>query len=365
MKNTRTDYHRIVIQESPLIDLRAPVEFSKGSVPNACNLPILEDEERHRVGTCYKQRGQEAAIKLGHSIVSGEKKQGRIEAWTNFILNNPGALIFCSRGGLRSQLAQSWIKEHSDIEIDRLGQGYKGFRNYLIEQLDPTHISSQPILLGGRTGSGKTILLKQLKNHIDLEHIAHHRGSAFGRFLTEQPTQINFENALATAIIKHRKRDYKAIVVEDEGSYIGKRYIPLPLAAFLNSGPIVLLEESIERRIEITYDEYVCKAQEEYQQFYGQDQGVNQWLAAMHRNVERIKKRLGSERFSKVKQVLDQAHTKQGDSGSPEDHKRWVSLLICEYYDPMYDYQLKNNNHPLLFKGDADAVLEYLNTLES
>lgn len=81
MRNNSADYQQILLSGAPLFDVRAPVEFSRGSFPGAVNLPLMDDVERTQVGTCYKQHGQEAAIALGHRLVSGELKQARIDAW--------------------------------------------------------------------------------------------------------------------------------------------------------------------------------------------------------------------------------------------------------------------------------------------
>ena len=95
----------LFLKKTPLIDVRAPVEFKEGSLPYSINLPIMNDEERHLIGTCYKTHGQEAAIKLGHELVSGSIKEERITSWVNFLSQNPTAEVFCFRGGMRSQIS--------------------------------------------------------------------------------------------------------------------------------------------------------------------------------------------------------------------------------------------------------------------
>src|SRR5690606_18901553 len=99
-----SDYKRIFLQDLPLIDTRAPIEFAKGAFPAAINLPLMTDSERQKVGTCYKQQGQQAAIELGHSLVRGKIKDERVAAWADFARANPQGLLYCFRGGLRSQI---------------------------------------------------------------------------------------------------------------------------------------------------------------------------------------------------------------------------------------------------------------------
>ncbi|MEN8255915.1 MAG: tRNA 2-selenouridine(34) synthase MnmH, partial [Verrucomicrobiota bacterium] len=196
---TTKDFKRIVLDDIPLIDVRAPIEFESGAFPTAVNLPLMNNEERHLVGIRYKEKGNAAAVKLGHELVGGEVKQERIAAWAEQIKHRPDTMLYCFRGGQRSKISQQWIAEETGTVIPRLEGGYKAFRNYLLEQLDPANQNPVPVILGGRTGTGKTILLQQLENAVDLEAIANHRGSSFGRFTTPQPCPIDFENSLAWA----------------------------------------------------------------------------------------------------------------------------------------------------------------------
>ena len=91
------------------IDVREPVEFSKGALPTSTNLPILLDEERELVGKAYKKLGGQSATELGHAIVKDKIKDQRIKGWLDFIEENPSAHLYCARGGQRSEIAQSWI----------------------------------------------------------------------------------------------------------------------------------------------------------------------------------------------------------------------------------------------------------------
>ena len=126
-----------------------------------------------------------------------------------------------------------------------------------MEHLESDWLKSTPLVLGGRTGSGKTLLLHQLENIVDLEAIANHRGSSFGRFINPQPTQIDFENRLAWALIQHEHIGHTWMVVEDEGRHVGCRYLPLPLVEHFAEADVVLLETPLAERTQITFDEYV------------------------------------------------------------------------------------------------------------
>ncbi|MFN2355274.1 MAG: tRNA 2-selenouridine(34) synthase MnmH [Desulfopila sp.] len=359
------DFYGIVTQDVPLIDVRAPVEFGTGSFPTAVNLPVLDDEDRHCVGVCYKQRGREAAFDLAYNRVGGNLRQQRIAAWMRYHKEHPNAVMYCFRGGMRSTTAQQWFMEVTGAPIVRLQGGYKALRRYLLETLSPDNVRAEPVVLGGRTGVGKTVLLNHLPGSIDLEGLAHHRGSTFGAHLSPQPSQIDFENRLACALIKHRHKGFSHIFLEDEGNYIGGRYIPHELAGYFKRDSMVLLESPLAQRVKLTYEEYVLDAQRDYERMYGREKGVELWLDWMHSRMYRIRKRLGGERLKRVVQLLDDAHGRQCDSGEAGDHRRWIELLLTEYYDPMYDYQIIKSGRTIDFQGGFAEVLEYLQKIES
>ena len=166
---------------SPSIDLRSPKEFKKGTIPNSVNLPILNDDEYHEIGKTFRSKGRKAAIDLGYKIISDVKKAERIESWIKYINSHDNCFIFCFRGGLRSKIAYNWIKQEG-VSVERLEFGYKNYRQkVLMMHQDIKNYMERWIILGGYTGSGKTDLIKNYKQSIDLESIANHRGSAFGK----------------------------------------------------------------------------------------------------------------------------------------------------------------------------------------
>ncbi|MDG6778595.1 tRNA 2-selenouridine(34) synthase MnmH [Thiomicrorhabdus sp. zzn3] len=351
------DFKPIVLNHTPLIDVRAPVEFNQGAFSTATNLPLMNDEERQKVGLCYKQHGHEAAVKLGHKLVNEQVREPRIQAWIDFIDAHPGALLYCFRGGMRSKIAQQWLRDHNR-SIVRLKGGYKAFRRYLIDRLDSvpdvfTQKGIQPIVLAGRTGSGKTQVLQQVHNTIDLEGLAHHRGSAFGRHATPQPTQINFENTLAMAFIRFLETQAQHLIIEDEGRNIGTVNLSKGLFEFLKSGERIVLETPLDERIAITLDEYVRQAQQEYA-------SIDDWQAFMQSALARIQKRLGGERYQRVATQFNDALQQQRQTGSTEFHRSWIKTLLLEYYDPMYDYQMQKRQHKVTFSGSKEEVIEYL-----
>ena len=353
-----SDFRSIVLNNTPLIDVRAPVEFEKGAFPHAVNLPLMSNEERHVVGIKYKEEGNAEAVRLGHELVSGETKEVRIKAWTDFITSHSDAMLYCFRGGQRSQISQEWLAQNGR-EIVRLKGGYKAFRNWLMQETERAVKHFKPIVLGGRTGSGKTILLNKLENAIDLEGLANHRGSSFGRDVTPQPTLIDFENALAYALIQKLSQGFEHLVFEDEGKCVGRLYLPKILVEHFSKAPLVILETATEERIEITFEEYVSKAHEKYKDVYG-GAYLKVWTEDMQEAMKRIQKRLGGQRYKIVCEIFEDAVKEQKKNGSLEGYKVWIAYLLSEYYDPMYDYQIEKNASRVLFRGTAEEIEGYL-----
>ena len=357
------DFKSIVLSKTTLLDVRAPVEFKKGAFLNATNLPIMNDEERHLVGICYKNQGNKKAIELGHSLVSADIKEERITAWINFIDANPSALLYCFRGGQRSKIAQEWLHVRGR-EIVRLKGGYKAFRTFLINELKESTNHFNPIILGGRTGSGKTIVLKKMPNSIDLEDLANHRGSSFGSRLSAQPMQIDFENNLAYELIQKIEDGFKTLVFEDEGKHVGNAFMPENLISTTLNAPLIILDTLIEERVEITLDEYVIQAQEAYIKA-GFDSALEEWSKNIQDAMSRITRRLGSEKYTKVSSIFESALNEQKRSGSYDGYREWVKFLLEEYYDPMYDYQIQKRSHMVSFRGDAQEIQNYIEKLSS
>jgi len=350
-------FRNIVLENRPLIDVRAPVEFDKGAFPTAVNLPLMNDKERHLIGIRYKEQGNASAVQLGKELV-GPVKQKRVKAWRDFVQEHPDAYLYCFRGGQRSQISQAWLKE-AGITIPRLKGGYKAFRSFLMQESERISSEADTLIIGGRTGSGKTLLIHQIKNSIDLERLANHRGSSFGRFISSQPSQINFEDALGYALIQHEAKGDKALVIEDESHNIGRVYIPKPIFDNFRKGGLILLKTPMQERVEITFDEYVTQALETYAKYYG-DKGSKVWFDDANAGLDRIKKRIGRERYVAIKTAFWDAYAEQGRTSETSQHKGWIEKLLRDYYDPMYDYQIEKSEMPIIFEGSSEEILAYL-----
>ncbi|WP_448089757.1 tRNA 2-selenouridine(34) synthase MnmH [Pseudomonas azerbaijanoccidentalis] len=354
-----TDYRDIFLNDRPMMDARAPIEFSKGSFPGVINLPLMNDHERQRIGTCYKQHGQQAAIELGHQLVSGDVKAERIQAWAEFARAHPDGLLYCFRGGLRSQIVQQWLKNEAGIDYPRVGGGYKAMRTFLLETVDQAVTQCDFVLLGGMTGTGKTEVLTQLSNGLDLEGYANHRGSSFGKRATGQPSNIDFENRLAVDVLKKRARGLEQFVLEDESRAVGSCALPLPLYQGMQRFPMVWLEDSLQGRVERILRDYVVDLCAEFIAVHG-DEGFTLFSERLLESLNNVQKRLGGERHQRMLILMEQALLEQGRSGAVDLHRGWIEGLLVEYYDPMYAFQREKKGARIEFAGEQRAVLEYL-----
>ncbi len=364
MRADTQDYLQLFVDDIPLIDTRAPVEFARGAFPNAVNLPLMTDDERAAVGTCYKEQGQRAAINLGHQLVNGETKTRRVNAWLAQAHQYPNGYLYCFRGGLRSQICQQWLHE-AGLDYPRVTGGYKAMRQFLLTSLEQICREQTFLVLAGHTGSAKTDLLTETPDAVDLEGIANHRGSAFGKRADGQPSQIDFENRLIIAMLRHQHRHPgKPIVLEDESRLIGRCALPHVLRETMAKAPLIQLQSDLESRIEHSYVNYILRKSAEWQQHAGETQGFELFIEDLRDSLFRVRKRLGGERYAAVSEQLESAILAHRN-GDATEHRVWIRSLLQDYYDPMYDYQGQAHAQRVVFKGTADAVRKFLKSLQN
>lgn len=343
---TERDLEGLLARDTPFLDVRSPGEHERGSVPGSCNLPLLTDDERRRVGIAYKARGAEAALALGHELVSGERRRERERQWLAFARTHPDAWIYCWRGGARSEIVQRWLRDLG-AELPRVPGGFKALRHVCLGVLARAPRHGHWVVVGGRTGSGKTALIAPLPHAIDLEALACHRGSAFGAEETPQPPPVTFDAALACAVLRHR---HDTIVVEDESRTIGRLALPEGWHARMQQAPVALLEVPLDARVVNIEREYVALPL---------SRGVD--AARLHARyadaVRRIERRLGGQRAREVREALERGFA----TGA---HGDWIERLLIWYYDPMYDHQLAGKRQRVVVQGGPAAVREYLQGLE-
>jgi tRNA 2-selenouridine synthase len=295
-------------EQLPLVDARSEGEFAQSHIPGAINIPILNNAERIQVGTLYKQAGPEKATLKGFELVGPRFHLIQREALRNF--PNKKVMLYCWRGGMRSQIL-SWLLTQVGFEVYRLAGGYKTYRTFTFNEVRKPY----PLLvLGGKTGAAKTVLLQKLKERgeqvVDLEGLANHKGSSFGAIgLPGQPTVEQFENLLAEQLRKIQPD--RAIWVENESRRIGRIILPDPFFLQMTQSPRIEIEKTDTERIAHITREYA---------------GLDQ--VELSDAVLRLQKRLGGDR---TKQAVEAIQANQ-----PEI---WIPILL-QYYDKTYSYDL-------------------------
>jgi len=358
--DNQPDFTELFLNDVPLMDTRAPGEFSQGGFPSAINLPLMTDDERARVGTCYKHSGQEAAIKLGHKLVSGKTKEARIQQWISHITKHPEGYLYCFRGGLRSHTVQQWLKD-TGYHYPLIQGGYKVLRRFLIDTLDQQSSDKRFVVLSGRTGTGKTRILNQLPGQFDLEHHANHRGSSFGRHVSPQPTQINFEHQITIDLMKNNN---DIVYVEDESQVIGSVHIPDSLLASLNNSKIIVIEKSMKQRIDVVIEDYVIDLSQQFRSKHDEEEGFIKYADYMLSGTDRIRKRLGGLMHQQVKSQMTTALEQQIKHNDLSAHRIWIANLLSHYYDKMYDYQLSRKQERVIgvSNGDPEEIMQIVKT---
>ena len=348
---TLTEFSAILKAGTPLLDVRSPGEFARGAIPGAINLPILDDDQRHAIGIHYKQAGKTAAVNFGHQLISGEIKESRLKSWIDFFDRNPTGKIYCFRGGLRSNITKEWLSKEG-VNTCIIKGGYKALRQHCISELERISLHSKLIIIGGKTGASKTQLVNNLKHSVDLEGIANHRGSAFGNRLSPQPTQINFEIQVAIDLLKAERSRNSAIFIEDESSSIGSLGLPRSLFNRMQNSPLALIEATLEDRVDKIFTDYIVS---NYNDYYSSDSENSLALFStfLTTSLERIKKRLGAENYEKIKKQMNSISTPPNTSDAMESHRQWITTLLTEYYDPMYEYQLEKKLYRIVFRGNS------------
>lgn len=330
--------------QHPVIDVRSPGEYRHAHLPGAYNLPLFTDEERATVGTAYKQKSREQAIKIGLDFFAPKMRKMIEEA--EALLENPKdspvinretnpshktLLLYCWRGGMRSA-AVAWLLDLYGYKIYTLAGGYKKFRNYV---LDTFRLPFRLNILGGFTGSGKTEILKELVKYnekiIDLEEIACHKGSAFGNIgLPPQPTQEMFENILALQLRNLSCRNQSVpemgspvnslpsvpIWLEDESQRIGQLNIPNDLWNQMRRAPVFFLDIPFEERLRHITEEYGTLDKER-----------------MLDAIGRITNRLGGLEANRAIQYLKEGNLVES------------FRILLKYYDKWYQKGLHNREN--------------------
>ena len=291
----------------PVVDVRSPSEYHHAHIAGAVNIPLFDDEERAAVGTTYVQVGRNEAVLQGLNL-AGKKMRSLCEA--ALALKSEQLLIHCWRGGMRSQ-AMAWLFETVGLRCFVLEKGYKAFRRKVLDEMA---MPRELRILSGYTGSGKTEILAALKKSgqqvIDLEELAHHRGSAFGALGQQaQPATEHFENLLFAAL--QNTDSTQPLWLEDESVNIGKVQIT---PAFFEQ-----MKHAKTLQIKVSQPVRIQRLLREYGNFDRSE------LSAA---INKLSKRMGSE---KCKQAL---------ALCAEGQLAQTAKILLDYYDKAYEFQI-------------------------
>jgi len=327
------------------VDVRSPVEFAAGHIPGAINVPLFSDNERSEVGIIYKNIGQSDAKTHGLSIVS-PKLPSMISQIGELVPPDGSVIVYCWRGGMRSQSIVH-ILNMMNIPANQLIGGYKAHRRYVLNSLEQINFPGPMVVFSGSTGIGKTLLLNLLANRgfpvIDLEGLANHRGSVFGQVgLGTSTTTPNFEAGLLCKLQEFHLSPY--LLVECESKRIGKAYIPDIFYQEMQKGKKILIEASIEKRVNRLMLEYLDLSETNRQEIINSLQTLNN--------------RLGKK---KIASLLD--------AFSANKVEEVIMTLLTDYYDPLYGYhKTDKSKFDLVVNADdlnqaAVKIADYLNKL--
>ena len=303
-------------QHELVVDVRAPIEFQKGHIAHAINVPLFEDSERAEIGTLYKHQGKDTAVERGLEIVS--PKMINFVNQVKALAKDRKVFVYCFRGGMRSN-SFAWLMNTAGLDACILEGGHKAYRNYILDFFEQER---KIVLLGGGTGSGKTEILKELAKTtlqtIDLEGLAHHKGSAFGTINEpkQNPQQI-FESELFEQLRFSKPKEW--LILEDESQTIGYNKIPHGLWLRMLEAPIIKLEIPFELRVQKLVEDYTT---------------VN--INALKDCVLKITQQLGMLNTQKCLQYLD------------ENNLSDVARLTLLYYDKTYNHGYKNKEQRII-----------------
>lgn len=300
------------------IDVRTPKEFEEDTIPNAINIPLFSNEERAVVGKLYSQESREDAFKKGLDFVS-EKLPKLLDSVSKY--KNKKLVVFCWRGGMRSK-SLAGLLTGLDYDVTQLVGGYKAYRNYILERFQDYKLRSKLVVLNGLTGAGKTEILRQFPNNLDLEDLAQHRSSILGSVGLKPRTQKMFDSLLFKRL--EELKDEKFVLIEGEAKKIGNVQMPKFLYETLKEGVQVKIVASFEDRIKRLVKEYSKNKGE------------------LAEKIKLMRKRVGNDK--KIRKWLEMLKENKFEELAAE--------ILEDYYDPLYKYSVDSLDYDCVIEKD-------------
>ncbi|WPM32802.1 tRNA 2-selenouridine(34) synthase MnmH [Hydrogenobacter sp. T-2] len=313
------------LEDKVLVDIRSPSEYQEFHIPGAINLPLFEDEEKRLIGLIYRRDGVDRAKHLGYEIAES-KLEGLLKSFRDLKERYRHVVVYCWRGGLRSQELCK-VLQSMGVEVLRIEGGYRAYREFILREMERILEGKSFIVLAGKTGVGKTRILRKLKEEgytvVDLEGLAKDRGSAFGKMgIRERVSQKMFDTLLYESLLR---AESDLIFTEDESRAIGNIHLPEAFWRKKEEGVYVEIEASLEKRVKNLLEEYTK---------------FEDWQEEAKESLLRIRRYLGERNYSLALELL-----------SKERVEEFAEFLIREYYDKTY----KPHKHPS-FRLTCDQI---------
>lgn len=296
-------------ENSILIDTRTPKEYEYSHIPKAINMPILSNDERHIIGLLYKKNGSKAAIEKGKEIFL-PKVEEYLAKFKQFKTKN--IIVYCARGGMRSKVITELLQKEN-YNVYQIQDGYKAYRNFILDKLKTYTINPKFIVIHGLTGTKKTSIIEKIDlPKIDLEGLAQHRSSLFGAVGLNPRTQKMFENLLFHELEKLQNK--KFVIIEGESRKVGSVIIPNQVFKAMNNGLHIKINCSLDIRAKHIAEEY----------FNNKDK-----IEQIKKIVPKLNQALGN---NIVEELLEQINNKQ--------YHEATKTMLLKYYDPKYNHSL-------------------------
>ncbi len=315
----KVKFENLNFNKDLILDARSEKEYALDHMPNAINLPILDNEERHIVGYIYKQVNQKDAFDKGY-VFFEKKKAEIIKKISRY--KDQKIFVYCARGGMRSKAMTEFLSQNG-FRATQIEGGYKTYRENVRNELNTIKLP-KIFVVYGLTGSGKTSLLKNVENFVDLEGLAKHRSSLFGMVGLTPVSQKMFETTLLFEL--KNKKDY--IVLEGESKKIGDALIPENVYSQIQKGTNIKLETATPVRVKKIVNEYFCNPEN---------------IEEIRKIIPKLKQRLGSK---KVEEMLGWMEER--------DYDKVTETLLLDYYDPLYRHTIENKKYELTVNGDDE-----------
>ena len=336
-----TDYLNTAHEYDCIIDVRSPGEFAEDHIPGSINCPVLNDEERVKIGTLYKQVSAFEAKKMGAALVA-KNIGAHIESLFLDKDKSWRPLVAGWRGGNRSG-SMTHILNKIGWHAAQLDGGYKSYRQFVNASMPEIVAAHHYVIICGETGSGKSRLLQTMRLQgvqvLDLEELACHRGSVLGGLPTQaQPAQKYFESQVWQQLRLFDSQ--RPIFLEAESKKIGNVHVPPSLMESMRASPCVRVESSLPQRVEFLLDDYAH---------------FTESPAKLKEQLLCLATLYGKEKIKSWCDLIDLNRL-------PE----LVEILLATHYDPGYrrgtNHNYKQAEHAKSFslEGNANANFEAL-----